>query len=86
MNNFTETVRCIELHDVEGIRACFQKGIHPNDHFNNHPLIYELISEYARSPRFKECVKVFIDFGLIMEDEYLLSVLSDNENKLDELD
>jgi hypothetical protein len=53
----------IECHSVEGIKECFANGIDPNDYFNNEPLIYELSSEYARTPRFKECVKAFIDAG-----------------------
>jgi hypothetical protein len=83
MDSLADIALSIELHDVEGIRKCFQKGIHPNDPFNNQPLIFELISEYTRSPRFKKCVKAFIDFGLIMEDEYLLAVLSDDDKKLE---
>jgi hypothetical protein len=85
MDNFTEIAHCIELHDVEGIRACFSKGIKPNDHFKQQPLITELISEYTRSHKFKDCVNAFIDFGLDMEDKYLQAVLSDDDKKLDQL-
>lgn len=75
----------IELHNLEGIKECFAKGVDPNALYNDEPLIYELTSEYTRSPRFKECVKAFVDAGLQMEDRALLSVLLDDAATLDEL-
>lgn len=72
----------IELHSVEGIRECFEKGVNPNDYFNNEPLIYELTSEYTRTARFKDCVKTFIDYGLNFDDKVLLAVLSDDAGLL----
>jgi len=68
----------IELHSVEGIRECFRNGINPNTQFRNAPLIYELTSEYTRSPRFKDCVKAFVEHGLLLEDKALLAVLLDD--------
>jgi hypothetical protein len=47
----------IEVHSIEGIRLCFEHGVSPNDHSNNEPLIYELISKYLRGPQFKEVSK-----------------------------
>jgi len=75
----------IELHSVEGIRHCFASGISPNDIHNNEPLIYELTSEYTRSPRFKDCVKTFIEHGLTFEDKPLLAVLSDDAEALNKM-
>jgi hypothetical protein len=75
----------IECHHAEGIKECFANGVDPNGLFNNEPLIYELISEYARTPRFKDCVKVFIDAGLVFEDKPLLAVLADDAAALDKL-
>lgn len=75
----------IEEHSVEGIKECFTNGVNPNDHYNGEPLIYELISEYARGPGFKECVRAFVDHGLVFEDKILLAVLSDNASTLDAL-
>jgi hypothetical protein len=72
----------IELHSVEGIKKCFQEGVSPNDLFRNEPLIYELTSEYTRTPRFKACVKAFVDAGLEFEDKALLSVLLDDAKAL----
>lgn len=83
MDYLQELIIQIELHSVEGIKKCFSAGINPNDHFRNEPLIYELISEYTRSPRFKDCVQVFIDNGLQFEDQVLLAVLSDNAAALE---
>jgi ankyrin repeat protein len=76
----------IETHSVDGIKECFINGLSPNVYFNNEPLIYELTSEYLRSSRFKDCVKTFVDYGLVFDDKVLLSVLLDDaqslENKL----
>lgn len=85
MSLISEIAIQIELHSVEGIKNCFNSGVGPNDHFKGVPLIYELTSEYTRSPKFKECVKAFIDQGLQFEDKPLLAVLSDNAKDLDEL-
>ncbi len=74
----------IELHSVRGIKECFSNGVNPNEHFNGEPLIYELTSEYTRTPRFKDCVKAFVEHGLDFEDKILLSVLSDDAKSLDD--
>jgi len=75
----------IETHDVEGIREKFENGLSPNEFFKNEPLIYELTSEYGRGPRFKECVRAFIDHGLNFEDKALLAVLADDAKQLGQL-
>jgi hypothetical protein len=59
MDALKEIVEQIELHSPEGISECFSRGADPNDHFRDEPLIYELTSEYTRSPRFKACVKAW---------------------------
>jgi hypothetical protein len=73
----------IETHDVEGIKECFVHGVHPNDYYNNEPLIYELTSEYGRTLAFKDCVKAFVDHGLVFADQALLLVLLDDAPALD---
>ncbi|MES2773595.1 MAG: ankyrin repeat domain-containing protein [Bacteroidota bacterium] len=83
MDYLEKIIGYIESHDVEGIRDCFAHGLDPNSTFKDEPLIYELTSEYARSPRFKECVKAFVDFGLDFEDNLLLSVLLDDAESLE---
>ena len=85
MNYFEKIIGDIEEHSVEGIIECFNHGVNPNDHFKNEPLIYELTSEYLRSSRFKNCVKAFVDHGLIFEDKLLLSVLLDDAVTLEQL-
>ena len=72
----------IELHSVAGIEECFRNGVSPNDRFRGEPLIYELTSEYTRSPHFKECVKAFVDHGLMFDDKALLAILLDDANAL----
>ena len=39
-----------ELHSADGIRNCFENGVHPNDVVNGQPLINSLINMYARGP------------------------------------
>ena len=72
----------IELHSVAGIKECFRNGVSPNDRFRGEPLIYELTSEYTRSPDFKDCVKAFVDHGLIFDDKAMLAILLDDANAL----
>ncbi len=40
---------------------------------------------YLRSPKFKDCIKAFVDYGLKFEDKVLLSVLLDDARTLDRL-
>ena len=82
MNYLEKIIGDIETHSVQGIKTCFENGVSPNDDLNDEPLIYELTSEYTRSPEFKNCVKVFVDHGLIFEDKALLAVLLDDAGLL----
>lgn len=75
----------IELHSVEGIRNCFEKGLNPNELYHGQPLIYELISEYTRSPRFQQCVQVFVSYGMQFPDKALLAVLLNDASALYDL-
>ena len=85
MTMLDEIIGLIEGHDVEGIRKCFENGLSSNEIFKNEPLIYELTSEYGRGPKFKECVRAFIDHGLNFEDKALLAVLVDDPKQLGQL-
>ena len=83
MSSLDEIVIQIELHSAEGINACFANGVNPNELFRGEPLIYELTSEYTRSPWFKDCVQVFVDYGLEFEDKVLLAVLLNDAASLE---
>lgn len=74
-----------ELHNPEGIQRIISLGLDPNSTYNGRPLVYELITMYTRSPKFKECMLVFIENGLQFEDQLLLAVLTDNDGTLDRL-
>jgi hypothetical protein len=78
-------IRDFETHSVEGIRECFENGVDPNQLYKGKPLIYELINMYLRGPNFKNCIKVFVDFGLKFDDKVLLAVLLDDATSLDKL-
>ncbi len=83
MDYLKKLIHAIEIHSVEGIKACFENGINPNDFYRNEPLIYELTSEYTRTSRFKDCVRVFMAYGLKFDDNALLAVLSDDADALE---
>jgi len=83
MDYFKKLIGDIEIHSVEGIGECFSNGVDPNSLFRGEPLIYELTSEYLRGPKFKDCVRAFVDHGLRFEDKILLSVLLDDAASLD---
>lgn len=85
MDDLQKLIIDIELHSPEGIKRCFENGISPNQLYKNKPLIEELTSEYTRTSRFKDCVKVFVDYGLEFEDKALLSVLLDDSVILEKL-
>lgn len=72
-----------ELHDVEGIKECFDHGVDPNAIIDGHPLVYRLINMYTRGPMFKSCVQAFVDHGLDFDDKILLSVLLADAGLLD---
>jgi hypothetical protein len=84
MKDLQEFANLIEVHDAAGIRESFANGLDPNSFFNNEPLIYELTSEYTRSPAFKFIVKAFVDYGLQFEDKILLAVLLDDVSALEQ--
>lgn len=85
MTSLERLIVNIELHDADAIKTCFNEGIDPNNNYNGEPLIYELISEYTRSPKFKACVRAFAAAGLRFDDKVLLSVLLDDAEQLDRL-
>jgi hypothetical protein len=83
MDFLNKIITSFELHSIEGIKECFENGINPNDNFDGKPLVYSLINMYSRGPIFKECMKVFVQYGLVFEDEILLLVLLDDSTSLD---
>lgn len=85
MEQLRQLLIAIELHDTDSIRKCFVSGFDPNLIYNEEPLLHELTSEYTRSPRFKECVKVFVQAGLHYNDPVLLAVLLDDPGNLESL-
>jgi hypothetical protein len=78
MDYLKKLVTDIEIQSLEGIKECFINGINPNDEYNHKPLIYEVMSEYPRGPKFKEIIRLFVDHGLILDDQLLLAVLLDD--------
>lgn len=86
MPDYTRILYAIEVHSVEGIKQYFDNGGNPNDMLNDGmPLFTMMVEMYTRTPRFKDCVKAFINAGLKFEDEALLAVLIDDAGKLEEV-
>jgi len=81
----TEIFGEFEIHSPEGIRKCFEHGVDPNLEIGGKPLLYGLINMYLRSPRFKDCIQVFVDSGLFFKDKAFLAVLLDDSRLLDTL-
>lgn len=85
MDYLQKIIADFEIHSVEGIKKCFENGVDPNQLHKGKPLIYEMINMYLRSPKFKDCIKAFVDFGLKFDDKILLSVLLDDAISLNKL-
>lgn len=85
MPDYTQMLYDIEVHSVEGIRRYFDQGGNPNEVHDGIPLFTTMVEMYFRSPRFKDCVQVFIDRGIEFEDQALLVVLTDNDEWLEKL-
>lgn len=75
----------IEVHSVEGIKGYFEKGGSPNELHEGVPLFTTMVEMYTRTPRFKECIKAFVDAGLHYPEKALLYVLLDDAEKLEEI-
>ncbi len=74
-----------ETHDALGIKSCFENGINPNMIYENKPLIHTFINMYTRGPKFKDCIRFFVEAGLEWNDDILLAVLLDNADWLESL-
>lgn len=85
MDYLKKIINDFEIHSAAGIKECFENGIDPNLEYKGKPLIYELITMYLRGPGFKECVRIFVDYGLQFDDKVLLAVLLDDAASLDSL-
>ena len=85
MDYLQKIIGDFEIHSAEGIKECFENGIDPNQIHNGKPLIYELINMYLRSPKFKDCIKTFVDYGLVFDDKIFLAVLLDDGFSLDKI-
>lgn len=85
MDYLQKIIGDFEIHSVEGIKECFENGVDPNQLYKGKPLIDEMINMYLRGPKFKDCIKVFVDFGLKFNDKVLLAVLLDDATSLDTL-
>lgn len=83
MDYLQKIIGDFEIHSVEGIKECFENGVDPNHLHKGQPLIYEMINMYLRGPKFKDCIQVFVDFGLKFDDKVLLAVLLDDANSLE---
>jgi hypothetical protein len=85
MPDYHQLLYNIEVHSVEGIRRYFEDGGDPNEMHDGVPLFTTMVEMYLRSPRFQQCVTVFIDHGLVFDDPALLAVLSNDAHHLEEL-
>jgi len=86
VSDFNQILYAIEVHSVEGIKHYFENGGSPNDVLpDGTPLFTIMVEMYTRTPRFKLCVKTFIEYGLVFENKALLTVFVDDAQILEEL-
>ena len=85
MSDYTKMLYDIEVHSPEGIQNFFAEGGDPNETHNGVPLFTTMVEMYTRTPRFKECIKAFVDAGLQFRDDAVISVLMDDDKKLKSL-
>jgi ankyrin repeat protein len=85
MPDYTQMLYSIEVHSIEGIQDYFRQGGNPNEEHDGVPLFTTLVEMYTRTPRFKDCVKVFVKAGLIFEHHSLLAIFLDDAQKLEEI-
>jgi hypothetical protein len=84
MAGYKQMLYDIEVHAAEGIRQYFEDGGNPNETHSGEPLFTTMVEMYTRTPRFKDCVKEFINAGLEFDDKAVLAVLADDADKLKE--
>ncbi len=86
MPDYNQILYAIEVHSIDGICKYFEEGGSPNDVLpDGMPLFTMMIEMYTRTPRFKDCVKAFINRGLEFEDKALLAVFTDDVETLEEM-
>lgn len=85
MADYEQLLYDIEVHSPEGIERYFKKGGDPNDVVEGAPVFTSMVEMYARTPRFKDCINVFISYGLKFSDDALLAVLADDAIKLEKM-
>jgi len=80
--DYKQMLYSIEVHSVEGIQNYFEAGADPNEVHDAVPLFTTMVEMYTRTPRFNECVNVFMRAGLAFENKALLAVFLDDAEKL----
>jgi len=85
MPDYNQILGDIEIHSVDGIKSYFEEGGDPNEVHDGMPLFTTMVEMYTRTPRFKDCVKAFINAGLKFKDQALLAVFIDDADKLEEI-
>jgi hypothetical protein len=82
MPHYNQILYATEVHSVAGIKGYFNDGGDPNEVHDGVPLFTTMVEMYYRSPEFKDCVRAFINAGLVYEDKALLAVLAHDAGKL----
>ena len=83
MPGFDQIIYAIEVHSVEGIQQYFAQGGSPNEIHNGVPLFTSMVEMYSRGEKFKDCIRAFINDGLVFEDKALLAVLAHDAETLE---
>ena len=68
----------LEVHCPKEIRAVLKAGQSPIEPIKGKTPINCLIEMYLRSPKFRDCVRVMLDAGAVIEDPVSQAVLLDD--------
>lgn len=71
-------------HDVDGIRAALNAGADATQPMRGKLPIYWLLEEYHRTDRLRECLRLLLDHGAVLNDPLLKHVLLDDADAIDE--
>ena len=78
----SDYLEAFEVHSPDGIRAALAAGASPTARIEGQRPVDALIQGYLRSPRFADCLRVLLDAGATVGDDYLEAVLLDDAEAL----
>jgi ankyrin repeat protein len=69
-------------HDLEGVRAALNAGADARSHAQGKAPVNWLLEQYARSDRLKDCLRLLLERGAVLDDPAIEPVLLDDGDKI----